>query len=221
MSFTYAEENYLKALLKLSLPPDRQVNTNALAHHLATSAASVTDMLKKLSEKGYISYERYKGASLTDVGTRVATELIRKHRLWEVFLAEKLGMNWDEIHDIAEELEHIQSPQLIEKLDAFLGHPRFDPHGDPIPNAMGKYTLRSQRTLAEMAPGEEGSVVGVKDDSAGFLKHLTEKGIGLGRKIAFIQQDPYDLSVVILLDNERTTLSAKVAQSIYIKAKGA
>lgn len=220
MSFTYAEENYLKALLKLSLPPDRQVNTNTLAHHLSTSAASVTDMLKKLSEKGYISYERYKGASLTEVGNRVATELIRKHRLWEVFLVEKLGMNWDEVHEIAEELEHIQSPELIDKLDTFLGHPRFDPHGDPIPNSKGKYTLRSQRTIAEMSPDEEGSVVGVKDDSAGFLKHLTEKGIALGKHIVFVQQDPYDQSVSVILNDEKITLSGKVAQSIYIKAKG-
>jgi DtxR family Mn-dependent transcriptional regulator len=143
MGLSYAEENYLKAILKLSGSLDGTVSTNAIAAQLETSAASVTDMLKKLSDKKLITYLRYKGASLTDDGQRIATSLLRKHRLWEVFLVQSLGMTWDEVHEIAEELEHIQSDRLIERLDTFLGHPKFDPHGDPIPNAQGKvYTPR-------------------------------------------------------------------------------
>ena len=147
MGLSYAEENYLKAILKLSGSPDGTVSTNAIAAQLDTSAASVTDMLKKLSDKELITYQRYKGASLTDDGQRIATTLVRKHRLWEVFLVQSLGMTWDEVHEIAEELEHIQSDRLIDRLDHFLGHPKFDPHGDPIPNAQGKYTLRAQIPL--------------------------------------------------------------------------
>ena len=150
MELSYAEENYLKAILKLSSAPDWTVNTNAIAAHLETAAASVTDMLKRLSDKELISYKRYKGASLTPEGQHLATQLIRKHRLWETFLAHSLGMSWDEIHDLAEELEHIQSDLLTDRLESFLGYPKFDPHGEPIPNAQGKYTLRAQVFLTEL-----------------------------------------------------------------------
>lgn len=176
MKLTYAEENYLKAIARLS-PYNRSVNTNAIAAHLHTAAASVTDMLKKLAGKKLISYEKYQGASLTEEGFRLATSLVRKHRLWEVFLAKTLGMSWDEIHPIAEELEHIQSDYLIEKLDAFLGSPKFDPHGDPIPNAQGKYTLRSQMQLTELKPDDQATIIGVRSDETALLKHLTDKGI--------------------------------------------
>ncbi len=219
MDLSYAEENYLKAVLKLSSPPDWMVNTNAVASHLATSAASVTDMLKKLAEKGLIAYQRYKGASLTEEGSRLATELVRKHRLWEVFLSQKLGMSWDEVHDIAEELEHIQSPVLIEKLDAFLGHPRFDPHGDPIPNAQGKYTLRSQQPLLDFPEDTEAIVVGVREDHSAFLKHLSEKGIGLGVQVRILEKNTFDQSLRVRIEKQENTLTAQVAQSILVKTK--
>lgn len=217
MGLTYAEENYLKAILRLSKPPDGTVSTNAVAAHVETSAASVTDMLKKLADKELITYKRYKGAQLTEEGTRIATKLLRKHRLWEVFLAQSLGMSWEEVHEIAEELEHIQSDILIERLDAFLGYPKFDPHGDPIPNAQGKYTLRAQIPLTELQPGQKGVVIGVKDADNLFLKHLNEKGISIGKKAEVIQTDEYDKTLHLLIEDKELNISGKTAQNILIK----
>lgn len=217
MGLSYAEENYLKAILKLSGSPDSTVSTNAIAAQLETSAASVTDMLKKLSDKDLISYKRYKGASLTEEGQRIATMLIRKHRLWEVFLVQTLGMTWDEVHEIAEELEHIQSDRLIERLDVFLGRPKFDPHGDPIPNAQGKYTLRAQYPLSDLIVGQLGTVVGVREDETTFLKHLNEKGISPGKIIKVIDIDPYDHAIKLLMDQQELHLSGNAARNILIK----
>ncbi len=217
MGLSYAEENYLKAILKLSGSPDGTVSTNAIAAQLETSAASVTDMLKKLSDKELITYQRYKGASLTDDGQRIATTLVRKHRLWEVFLVKSLGMTWDEVHEIAEELEHIQSDRLIDRLDHFLGHPKFDPHGDPIPNAQGKYTLRAQVPLSELKPGQEGVVIGVREDETSFLKHLNEKGLTLGKAIKVITNDDYDNTLSLQVEGHELNLSGKVARNIMIK----
>lgn len=217
MALSYAEENYLKALIKLSIPADKPVTTNAIAASLNTSAASVTDMLKKLSDKKLITYQRYQGASLTDEGHRLATSLIRKHRLWEVFLVQSLQMTWDEVHDIAEELEHIQSEPLIDRLDAFLGYPKFDPHGDPIPNSQGKYTLRSQMPLTDLPVGQSGMVIGVREDSSSFLKHLTEKGISLGKTATVITHDNYDHHLLLEIDNRDVNLSGQVAQHILVK----
>jgi len=217
MGLSYAEENYLKAILKLSGSPDGTVSTNAIAAQLETSAASVTDMLKKLSDKELIIYLRYKGASLTDDGQRIATSLVRKHRLWEVFLVQSLGMTWDEVHEIAEELEHIQSDRLIERLDSFLGHPKFDPHGDPIPNAQGKYTLRAQVPLSELKPGQEGTVIGVREDETAFLKHLNDKGLTIGKSITVLSNDDYDNTLRVTVDHLELNLSGKVARNIMIK----
>jgi DtxR family Mn-dependent transcriptional regulator len=217
MGLTYAEENYLKAILRLSTPPGMTVSTNAIAAQLETSAASVTDMLKKLAEKELITYQRYKGALLTEPGNKIATRLVRKHRLWEVFLVETLGMTWDEVHDIAEELEHIQSDQLIDRLDAFLGFPKYDPHGDPIPNAQGKYTLRAQLLLTELKPGQEGMVIGVKDADNQFLKHLSDKGITIGKKAKVLDSDSYDQTVRLTIEDHELSIAGKVAQNILIK----
>jgi DtxR family transcriptional regulator, Mn-dependent transcriptional regulator len=217
MGLTYAEENYLKAILRLSKPHDVSVSTNAIASHLETSAASVTDMLKKLSDKELITYQKYKGAQLTDTGNKIATSLVRKHRLWEVFLVQSLGMTWDEVHEIAEELEHIQSDQLIERLDAFLGFPKYDPHGDPIPNAQGKYTLRAQMLLTELQPGQEGVVIGVKEADNLLLRHLKEKGITIGKKAKLLSTDTYDQSVILFIEDHEMSISGKVAQNILIK----
>ncbi len=217
MGLSYTEENYLKSILKLSGSPGSTVNTNAIAELQDTSAASVTDMLKRLSEKGLIDYQRYKGATLTDEGQRLATSLVRRHRLWEVFLVQTLGMTWDEVHDIAEELEHIQSELLIERLDAFLGHPKFDPHGDPIPNAQGKYTLRARIPLSDVEAGNQGLIIGVRDDDTAFLRHLSEKGITLGKTITVITHDPYDQTLRVSVDHQESNLSGTVARNIMIK----
>ncbi len=217
MGLSYVEENYLKAILKLSGAPEGLVSTNAIAARLSTTAASVTDMLKKLSEKDLIHYTRYKGAALTPEGQRIATGLVRKHRLWEVFLVESLGMTWDEVHDIAEQLEHIQSDRLIESLDAFLGHPKFDPHGDPIPNAEGKYSVRAQVPLSSLTEGQEGTVIGVREDETAFLRHLNEKGLTPGRTVRVLTKDTYDNTLRLLTDGRELNLSGKAAKNIMIK----
>ena len=217
MGLSYAEENYLKAILKLSAPPDWTVSTNAIAAQLETSAASVTDMLKKLSDKALITYLRYKGASLTDEGQRLATLLVRKHRLWEVFLVQSLGMTWDEVHEIAEELEHIQSEHLINRLDTFLGYPKFDPHGDPIPNAQGKYSVRAQIALSDLKEGQEGILIGVREDETGFLKHLNEKGLIPGKSLKVLSNDTYDHTLRLMVDDQELNLSGTVARNIMIK----
>jgi len=217
VDLTFTEENYLKAILKLSLSQDKTVSTNEIAAHLRTTAASVTDMLKKLSEKELIHYQRYRGVWLTEEGNKIATQIVRRHRLWEVFLGESLGMKWDEIHDIAEELEHIKSDLLVDRLDSFLGSPKFDPHGDPIPNAQGKYTLRAQLPLTELQPGQSGLIIGVRESDPPFLKHLTEKGISIGKNATLLNRDHFDQSINITIDNEQLSISGKVAQNILIK----
>lgn len=217
MGLSYAEENYLKAILKLSGSPDQTVSTNAIAAHLETSAASVTDMLKKLGEKELIEYQRYKGASLSELGHKIATGLVRKHRLWEVFLVQSLGMTWDEVHEIAEELEHIQSDRLIDSLDAFLGHPKFDPHGDPIPNAQGRYTLRTQVQLSTLQPGKTGIITGVREDDSTFLKHLSDKGLIIGTRVDVLTIDTYEQTHHLEVAGKAMVLSGQIAQHILIK----
>ncbi len=217
MGLSYAEENYLKAILKLSGSPDGTVSTNAIAAQLDTSAASVTDMLKKLSDKELITYQRYKGASLSEEGQRVATSLVRKHRLWEVFLVQSLGMTWDEVHEIAEELEHIQSERLIERLDNFLGHPKFDPHGDPIPNEQGRYTLRAQIPLSTLTAGQSGMIIGVKEDDSPFLKHLNDKGLNIGKIVQVLTIDGYDHGLLLHMEGDDVVLSGQVAEHILVK----
>lgn len=217
MATTRAEENYLKAILKVSDRENRSVSTNAVAREMNTSAASVTDMVKRLSEKQFVNYRKYKGVTLTDSGRELATGLVRRHRLWEVFLVDKLGLKWNEVHDIAEELEHIDSDDLIHRLDVFLGHPRFDPHGDPIPSAEGKFTLRNQVLLVQLAPGKTAIVVGVREDSDAFLTHLDDLGLRLEAVITVIEHFTYDQSVLVEIGGTRRTLSAKVASNIYVK----
>ena len=217
MELSTAEEKYLKAILILSGGPDRNVSTNAIASRLQTAAASVTDMLKKLSTKELIKYERYKGASLTPEGLRIATFQIRKNRLWEVFLVRTLGMSWDEIHEIAEELEHVSSDRLTELLDTFLGNPKYDPHGDPIPNTNGKYTLRAQISLSELQTGQDGLVVGVKDDEPSFLRHLSEKNLTPGVAFKVLSNDAYDQTMRLIVDGKDINLSGLAARNILVK----
>jgi len=219
MELSAAEEKYLKAILILSGSPDRNVSTNALAAKLKMTAASVTDMLKRLSDKQLIAYERYKGASLTSEGQRIATNQIRKNRLWEVFLVQTLGMTWDEVHEIAEDLEHLPSERLIALLDTFLGNPKYDPHGDPIPNARGKYTLRAQILMSELKTDDEGLVIGVKDDEPSFLRHLTEKGLTPGTAFRVLTNDPYDHTMRLTVNSREINLSGAAAHNILIKTK--
>lgn len=217
MTITQAEENHLKAIFKIAEKEDKPALTNAIAAVMHTTAASVTDMLKRLADKNLIVYEKYRGVQLTGEGNRIATALIRKHRLWEVFLTEKLGFAWDEVHDIAEQLEHVQGDHLVNRLDTFLGHPKFDPHGDPIPDAEGRWTYRKQSLLTTLQPGDRGAVTGVDDHSAAFLQYLDQLGLGLGAELELLERFPYDHSVrVRTRDARELVLSEKVTKNLYL-----
>lgn len=186
------EENHLKAIFHLSSDGNKDVSTNAIADSLKTKAPSVTDMLKKLSEKKLVSYKKYQGSFLTEDGRKTALNIIRKHRLWEVFLVNKLNFNWDEVHDIAEQLEHIKSEKLINELDKFLDYPAKDPHGDPIPNPAGFIKYTTKLVLSDLAIGETGKFVGIKDSSSTFLKLLDKRKISLGSNIKVLHQEDFD-----------------------------
>ncbi|MFY0605256.1 MAG: metal-dependent transcriptional regulator [Cyclobacteriaceae bacterium] len=220
MKMSLAEENYLKAIYHLSEGGESDVNTNSIADELNTKAASVTDMMRKLSDKDVINYQKYKGVQISKKGKLIALEVIRKHRLWEVFLVEKLAYSWDEVHDLAEQLEHIKSPTLINRLDKYLGYPTIDPHGDPIPNEHGEIFEHPQHPLAELEVGKSGVVVKVPDGNASLLQHLAKIKIRLGSKIALKEKVEFDNSVLINIDNTHELyLSGQIAQTIMIAIK--
>lgn len=210
------EENYLKAIYHLSEGGSKAVLTNSLAEAMHTKAASVTDMIKKLSAKDFISYEKYYGVNVTPKGKSQALMVIRKHRLWETFLVEKLGFNWDEVHEVAEQLEHINSIPLIEKLDEFLGFPKTDPHGDPIPDKHGKIKAVPQISLDQRKVGYHGRIVAVKDSDSHLLKYLDKIGARPGIKIKIMGIEDYDLSMEILLEDHRVFISKEVSQNILV-----
>jgi len=215
---TLSEENYLKAIYHIGNHKEGGVSTNAIAEKMDTKASSVTDMIKKLSEKGLLNYKRYKGTALTKEGKLVASNIVRKHRLWEVFLVEKLNFTWDEVHDVAEQLEHIKSEKLTDQLDAFLGFPTRDPHGDPIPDKEGNIkTIADTSLLAALQKGDDGIIVGVKDSSSSFLKYLDKQEIALGKKIKIIDKEPFDNSMTIKIKEQEIVISNQIASNIYIK----
>ena len=214
---TLSEENYLKSIYHLEKKYTRGVSTNALAEEMDTKASSVTDMIKKLSEKGLVNYKKYQGVKLSEKGNWIALQVIRKHRLWEYFLVEKLDFNWDEVHDIAEQLEHIKSDELIAKLDKFLDYPKRDPHGDPIPDAEGNFSNLEKKILAEFDKGEQGVCVGVKDSSAAFLQYLDRNKIKLGKSISILEKEQFDGSMILKMNNKELTISKVAANNIYLK----
>ena len=214
---TFSEENYLKAIYHLTSSNDTEVSTNGIAEMMETKASSVTDMLKKLAEKDLVNYKKYQGVSLTENGKSAAKMIVRKHRLWEVFLVEKLNFSWDEVHDIAEQLEHIKSEQLINRLDDFLGNPTEDPHGDPIPDANGRIVKIEKQLLSELTENQIGICVGVKDTSSDFLKYLDKQEIALGSKIEFLSKESFDLSVKIKVDSKELSISNKIASNLFVK----
>ena len=214
---TTSEENYLKVIYHLSSVLHKGVNTNAIAGMLNTKASSVTDMLRKLSEKELVSYQKYQGVTLTDKGFYTAKMIVRKHRLWEVFLVDKLHFSWDEVHEIAEELEHIKSEKLINKLDSFLGFPSFDPHGDPIPDENGTIKKVDKLLLSEANIGHEYQCVGVKDSSPSFLQYLDKQKISLGSKIKIIEKENFDETLTLQLEKNTIIISNKIATNLYIK----
>lgn len=214
---TQSEENYLKIIYHLSLVSEAEIATNAIAVKMDTKASSVTDMLKKLSEKQLVSYQKYQGVSLTDQGVLAAKMIVRKHRLWEVFLVDKLNFSWDEVHEIAEELEHIKSDKLIDKLDAFLEFPSEDPHGDAIPDKNGIILKIEKQLLSDLEIGKKGICVGVKDSSSGFLQYLDKQKIALGSKITVLEKEAFDHSMVVEIKKIKMSISSKIANSIFIK----
>lgn len=214
---TSSEEDYLKAIYTLSIN-NVGASTNALANHLNMKASSITDMLKKLSDKGWVNYEKYKGASLNLKGEIIALSIVRKHRLWETFLVNKLNFKWDEVHVIAEQLEHIKSNELVDRLDDFLGNPKFDPHGDPIPNKNHEITDSRQRSyLSEVKINSEVIITGVKDSSVHLLQYLQKENMVLGEKIIVLEIHDFDKSLRILINGKELNISERVAQNVLVQ----
>ncbi len=215
---SYTEENYLKAIYHLSAAGAHAVATNDIAVAMSTKAASVTDMVKKLNAKSLVTHEPYYGVTLTEKGKSSALSVVRKHRLWETFLFQKLNFSWDEVHEIAEQLEHIQSNILIERLDGFLGHPRLDPHGDPIPDNKGRFKPKPQVSLDQLQPGYEGTIVAVSDSDANLLKFLTKIGARPGAPIRVLSKEHFDDSMEIEVNtSNRVFVSRDVSQNIFVE----
>lgn len=214
---TYSEENYLKVIYHLSLTATNGVATNAIANEMESKPSSVTDMVQKLAEKELITYKKYQGVTLTDKGRLMALMIVRKHRLWEVFLVDKLDFSWDEVHDVAEQLEHIKSEKLIDKLDEFLDYPTEDPHGDPIPDKNGAIKKIEKYLLSEIEVGRKAICVGVKDSSSVFLQYLDKQQIALGSTIQVLAKETFDMSLALLVNKKEVTVSNKIAGNLFVK----
>lgn len=207
---TLSEENYLKIIYNLDKQGLKKITPTAISEALNNNPASVVDMIKKLVEKKLLQYEKSKGVKLTEKGRNIAVMVVRKHRLWEVFLLEKLGYGWDEVHDIAEQLEHVQHPELADRLDKFLGFPLYDPHGDPIPKANGETAITYKTVLADIAEKKSCKVVAVKDTSPSFLQYLKKLDIGIGTKISLVEKISFDNSMVIMIGKKTQATVSKV-----------
>ncbi|EFK94990.1 Mn-dependent transcriptional regulator [sediment metagenome] len=217
ITLTSAEENYLKAIYHLSDGGKKGVSTNDVSAEMKTKPASVSDMLRKLGEKEVIEYRKYYGLHITEEGKKLALQTIRKHRLWEVFLVEKLKFSWDEVHEVADELSHVKSKVLIQRLDEYLGFPKFDPHGDPIPDEYGDVRSRPRLPLNDLDLGSTGQIVAVKDSSPAFLRYLDKVGAYIGARIKVIDKTEFDGSVEILVDNKKSIFMSKdVAGNILV-----
>lgn len=218
MTTSLAEENYLKIIYRLSESNPNEISTNAVSEMTQTKAASVSDMLRKLSEKGWVNYQKYQGVRLTEDGQKIALSIVRKHRLWEVFLVEKMQFNWDEVHEIAEQLEHIESDELIDKLDAFLGFPKVDPHGDPIPNKEGILPELGYQSLSDCKPNTYCTLMGVAQDSTVFLQLLTKLALNLGSKLHILEINNFDRSINLSIEGKQAVfISHEVAKNILVK----
>lgn len=215
---SFAEENYLKTIYALESSTTLPVSTNEIARKMEAKASSVTDMLKKLSDKGFVVYKKYQPAQLTDKGRSLALNVIRKHRLWEYFLVEKLNFGWEEVHDIAEQLEHIQSKKLTSRLEHFLGYPKYDPHGDPIPDQYGNIENILDSVLLSIKPHKTAKVMGVKIHNKDFLQYLDKLGIGLGSEIKVEEKQEFDQSIRVTIDGKNSAfISSEVSKNILIQ----
>ncbi|MEY3630537.1 metal-dependent transcriptional regulator [Aquirufa sp. HETE-40SA] len=218
MAISFTEENYLKVIHRLSEATSEDISTNAVAELMQTKAASVTDMLRKLADKGWVNYQKYQGVRLSAEGEKIALSIVRKHRLWEVFLVDKMGFNWDEVHEIAEQLEHIESDQLVNKLDEYLGFPKTDPHGDPIPNKEGVLPELAYSHLSDIKATKTCKLMGVAQDSAVFLQLLTKLNLNLGAKLDIKEINEFDRSIFVSINDAAPIfISHEVAKNILVK----
>ena len=217
MNLSYTEENYLKCIFKIGSENEiQEAGTNALAEYLSVKPASVNEMAKKLKEKKLVDYEKYGKIKLTKSGNEHAIDIIRQHKIWETFLYEKLEFRWDEVHEIAEELEHINSKKLIDRLDRFLNFPEYDPHGDPIPNEKGVLKKQSKKTLSQIEVGETCKMVAVKDNSSSFLQYVLELGLGLNNKIKIVSREEFDHQTTIEINGDVKIVSLKFTENIFV-----
>jgi len=216
MSFTTSEENYIKSIFHLQQETGL-VNTNSLAAEMQTRPASVTDMLKKLKSKKLLQYEKYKGFKLNEAGKKAALDVVRKHRLWEFFLVEKLQFDWDKVHSIAEELEHISSEELIQRLDNFLGNPSFDPHGDPIPDKHGRIPVIKQQSLSEIPFKKNVTVSSVSNQTTQMLDMLKHYNIAIGSQLMVLKKFEFDGSLEIKVSKQNACIiSEQVAKNVFV-----
>ena len=214
---TYSEENYLKVIYHLSNNANKGISTNAIANVMESKPSSVTDMVQKLADKELVEYVKYQGVTLTEQGMFMALMIVRKHRLWEVFLVDKLDFSWDEVHDVAEQLEHIKSEKLTNKLDEFLGFPTEDPHGDPIPDKEGRIANVDKKLLSEISINKKVICVGVKDSSPPFLQYLDKQQIALGSSIEVVAKEDFDHSLSLRVDGKEVAVSNKIASNLFVK----
>lgn len=217
MLLSQTEENYLKAIYSLAYANSNKVSTTLISEELNTKASSVTDMIQKLADKNLVHYKKYQGVSLTEVGRKIAVEIVRKHRLWEVFLVNKLNYTWDEVHEIAEQLEHIKSETLIDKLEAFLEFPTHDPHGDPIPDKNGNIEHHKNMMLSSLENDESCVVIGIKDSSDPFLKFLDKLQIQLGSTIKVVSKEPFDNSMHVETATGSISISHQISKNLFVK----
>ncbi len=215
-NLSVSEENYIKSIYHLQKDAE-SVTTNALADHIKTKPASVTDMLKKLQLKNLLNYNRYKGFKLSKEGNKAALNIIRRHRLWEYFLVNQLQFNWDEVHDVAEQLEHVISRKLVENLDAFLGYPKFDPHGDPIPDGNGKINFQQQIPLVNLPLNTIAIITSVQNQSSDLLTFLSNRDIHIGTRVEVKQKLSFDNSLEVKIKNKQSFhVSEQVANAIQV-----
>jgi len=215
-NYSIAEENYIKSIYHLQ-QMNESVSTNALADHLKSKPASITDMLKKLQAKGLLNYNPYKGFRLSREGNKAALIIIRRHRLWEFFLVDQLQFSWEEVHEVAEELEHVRSKKLVDKLDAFLNFPKFDPHGDPIPDSTGKLSIVQQLPLSDLPLNKPAIITSVQNQSSELLSFLSSRNIVLGTRLEVKRKLPFDNSIEIKFKNKQSiNISEQIANAIHV-----
>ena len=211
-----SKEDYLSVIYKTA-DSNGIIKANQIAEKLNVSGAAVTDMLRKLSKAGYVDYKRYKGIKLTRSGEEFARSMVRRHRIWEVFLHQIVGVPWDKVHNEAENLEHSSSDELINRLEEMLDYPEFDPHGDPIPDRNGKMPKGNLGTpLSTIEPGNLVKVNRVHDFDSSFLQYITNIGIELNKEVTVLDTLEFDHSLLIEVNKKQTSISNKVAANIFV-----